>query len=738
MSGEQQSMFDLVEPQHVNRPDWLGLGMDNRRLFDALQDGWLRPPPGHSGTFLGANTHRCEPREARDSDGNRIPVQIKVDAAKLPDIGVVAFRDNHWQRMPLAEVCESDAAIFWPGPLPLFSIIDLSVSSEEHRVRLSSIGKRVSNIDVPAVSVGDIAMDTPAPSSLPPRIDAGIIIPKSYDAMRGAVCMALWAVPRIDPWLELLTETLSARPQRLSDAAKAVDASWWRFPPWMRSTDASPRGSQEHLWLAASTVFRSANCARARDTVDRIAALARQGAPKDAARIIEEWRTTTRSVLRAEAAIGHGEWREKPVGLAIQLVLSRPEPTSFKTWFEDDHVSLPPAVAWSAAVLCGLLSGYRGLDIRFRGKESQREVVAVQSLRMSSHGTSISWPGVSKDPLKWRKETGNFILSWGGREFACKQELERGKWYAADLGNEVVQRRALNMVNEKGWPCCQRVISLGEGVRSVSGAGHLESGDQTVRVRGRIRVELLRNDRVEEVLDAEEFRRLIAVEPGRFDTPPEAEHDVDAPERSICVPGLRLIHDFITEAEETEVIKEIDQSVWSDELQRRVQHYGWRYDYRSRLIDPSMHIGPLPDWAMKIARRLVDNGCFRDGLPDQVIVNEYCGNQGIAPHVDSPASFTGVVAMVSLLESWEMEFRKRRENTKVVQRLERRSATILEGEARYKWTHEIRKRKTEPGPVIPGNKKPSRVPRDRRVSLTFRKVIDAAQDRPRKEPVVHG
>lgn len=51
-------------------------------------------------------------------------------------------------------------------------------------------------------------------------------------------------------------------------------------------------------------------------------------------------------------------------------------------------------------------------------------------------------------------------------------------------------------------------------------------------------------------------------------------------------------------------------------------------------------------------------------------------------HVDSPASFTGVVAMVSLLESWEMQFRKRRENTKVV-RLGRRSATILEGEARY-------------------------------------------------------
>lgn len=264
-------------------------------------------------------------------------------------------------------------------------------------------------------------------------------VPETYDAMRGAVCMALWAVPRIDPWLDLLTETLSIRPQRLSDAAKAVDASWWRFPPWMRSTDASPSGPQEHLWLAASTVFKSANCGRASDTVDSIAGLACRGASKDGTRFIGEWRTTTHRVLRAEAAIGHDEWRESPVGLAIQLVLSRPEPTTFKTWFDDEHVNLPPAVAWSAAVLCGLLSGYRRLDTRFRGKEAQHEVVAIQSLRMSSDGISISWPGVSNDPLKWRKEPGNFILSWGGREFACKQEQERGKWYAAHLGNEVIQ-----------------------------------------------------------------------------------------------------------------------------------------------------------------------------------------------------------------------------------------------------------------------------------------------------------
>lgn len=415
MSGEQQSIFDLVEGQHDSRPDWLGVGLDNRRLFDALQDGWLRPRPGHSGTLVGANVHLSE---TKDPDGHRIPVRLKVEAAKLPDVGVVAFRDSHWQRMPLSEVSESDAAVFWPGPLPLFSIVDLCVSSEEHRVRLSSIGKRVSNIEVPVASVGYAGRDTPAPSSPPPEVDVGIIIPETYDAMRGAISMALWAVPRIDPWLELLTEALSARPQRLSDVATAVDASWWRFPPWMRAVSTSPSGSQERLWLAASDVFRSQDCGRVSETVDRIAAMACCGASNDGSSIIEEWRTTTHRVLRADAATRHDQWRQQPVGLAIQLVLSRPEPTAFKTWFDDDRISLPPAVAWSAAVLCGLLCGYRTLDTRFRGKEAQREVVAVQSLRMSSDETRMSWPEVSNDPPTWRKKSGNFILSWGGREFA--------------------------------------------------------------------------------------------------------------------------------------------------------------------------------------------------------------------------------------------------------------------------------------------------------------------------------
>ena len=82
--------------------------------------------------------------------------------------------------------------------------------------------------------------------------------------------------------------------------------------------------------------------------------------------------------------------------------------------------------------------------------------------------------------------------------------------------------------------------------------------------------------------------------------------------------------------------------------------------------------------------------------------------------------------MISLLESWEMVFRNQggRGKRKEILRLERRSATIMAKEARYQWSHEIPKRKTEPAVSSTGNeKKRRRVKRERRLSLTFRKVL---------------
>lgn len=135
-----------------------------------------------------------------------------------------------------------------------------------------------------------------------------------------------------------------------------------------------------------------------------------------------------------------------------------------------------------------------------------------------------------------------------------------------------------------------------------------------------------------------------------------------------------------------------------------------------------MRLGVLPKWAAVIARRLVDRGLVPQ-MADQLIVNEDVGKQGISAHVDSEPSFADGIAMVSLCESWEMVFREKRGTRKYACLLERGSVAVMAGDARYRWTHEIPSRKNEPNrSEEPGA--PKRIPRNRRISLTLRKVVE--------------
>lgn len=49
------------------------------------------------------------------------------------------------------------------------------------------------------------------------------------------------------------------------------------------------------------------------------------------------------------------------------------------------------------------------------------------------------------------------------------------------------------------------------------------------------------------------------------------------------VPGLCLVHEFVTEAQEAELLAAVDQQPWVDLAKRRVQHYGWEFDYVVRV-----------------------------------------------------------------------------------------------------------------------------------------------------------
>ena len=406
------------------------------------------------------------------------------------------------------------------------------------------------------------------------------------------------------------------------------------------------------------------------------------------------WLQETRRILGGESTVQVGSCEERPVGLAIQLVLTRPEPATFKTWSKD-LPGLPPGVWWSAAALCGLCHGYRRLDVGFRGTAEQRALLAVKALcAESSASCDIHWPSALVGELEWAREEGAFVLLAGRRRIACKPSGARGAWYAAKFEDGAARRRAEELAKELGWSCWNRGLRLRSGGLSVSGPGRVNVVNGVLDVQGNVSLRLPADAVIEKTFDVDRFRRQVAVASGRLPVPPGSTA-TGMPVVQLDVPGLTYVPHFLSEAEERSIIEEIGRVDWSQELRRRVQHYGWRYDYRARHVDPTMRLGSLPGWAAVIARRLVDRGLV-PRMADQLIVNEYVGNQGISAHVDSEPSFADGIAMVSLCESWEMVFREKHGTRKRCYLLERRSAAVMAGDARYRWTHEIPSRKNEP------------------------------------------
>ena len=733
---------------------WLGLVADHRRLFDALQDGWLRPRAPSAGLLTGVGAYADDPDAARS--GHPIPIRLKLDTEKLPALDVSVLRGSRWIPTPLDATESSDIAVYWPGPLPVFAISELEVAKEEERARLEGMARQFSNVELPDAPI--MVRNVPesaglaageVPTTPPTQSNRKLDIPAEVDPLHGAMSMAVWAVPRIEPWLDVLVAGLSSDHERLPKLTAAVEAGWWRFPPWMSPAAGAgqPCDLQDRLWLAAVDVLRRRSIdggAPPRALAEQIAdAAVRLGSSSCES---SDWLRTTQRILRAESVIEIDDWRACPVGMAVQLVLTRPEPTRFKSWHQD-MPSLPPAVWWSAAVLCGLHHGYRRLDTRFRGKAEQRAFIAVHALRACAE-TEIRWPSLSGKP-HWHRTDDGFALLWGDKTIAHKPDKAHGKWYAASFDDPKVRDSAMRVAKDLGWSCCwSRRLELPKGSRmSFAGSMTIRDGENPIpepvarrspatlsdmtrgpigeiHVQERTTVRLPPGHAIEEVFDVESFRRQVSVTGARLPEPPSARVPIRAMERVEVaeVPGLSHVRDFLDEAEERSIISQIDRGDWIEDLQRRVQHYGWRYDYKARRVDPAMRLGALPAWADRLARRLFDEKLVPN-LPDQVIVNEYCKEQGIGKHVDSD-SFADGIAMISLLESWEMIFRAKRSKRKVNHMLERRSVAIIEGDARYEWTHEIPKRKSEP--ITPGTRSPKRV-RERRVSLTFRKVVEGSR-----------
>jgi alkylated DNA repair dioxygenase AlkB len=175
--------------------------------------------------------------------------------------------------------------------------------------------------------------------------------------------------------------------------------------------------------------------------------------------------------------------------------------------------------------------------------------------------------------------------------------------------------------------------------------------------------------------------------------------------------GLQYLERWISEDEHGCLLAAIDVEPWLTDISRRVQHYGFRYNYETRKVDPGMFLDPLPDWSLPIANRLHVKGLMR--RPDQLIINEYLPGQGIAPHTDCIPCFGPAIASLSLGTAVVMDLLRGDDRVSIL--LRPCSLLVLADDARSEWRHGIVARKSDTW-------EGERTPRGRRVSMTFRTV----------------
>ena len=194
-------------------------------------------------------------------------------------------------------------------------------------------------------------------------------------------------------------------------------------------------------------------------------------------------------------------------------------------------------------------------------------------------------------------------------------------------------------------------------------------------------------------------------------TPPiEIPSPLASTDVSIHLPGLTIMPDWVSECEEHSIMDEIDAEVWDTTIKRRVQHYGFRFQYSRLDVDSTAEATCFPKHCQELLIRPELHGFEFN----QLTINEYWPGIGIASHCDTHSAFTDCIAVVSLLADITMDFISHDSTRKVHVCIPRRSLMLMSGDSRYGWRHSIAARKSD--------RDTSGVLRERsrRVSLTFR------------------
>lgn len=193
--------------------------------------------------------------------------------------------------------------------------------------------------------------------------------------------------------------------------------------------------------------------------------------------------------------------------------------------------------------------------------------------------------------------------------------------------------------------------------------------------------------------------------------------------KTLIPSGLIILKDFITEEEESILLKSIrtDEDEENQTLKHRsVKHFGYEFLFGTNNVDPANPMDRrIPQECDLLWERLKGRNIPMEWeCPDQLTVNEYMPGQGIPPHVDTHSAFLDPIVSLSLQSHVVMEFKK--SNLKADVFVPRRSLLLMTGESRYDWTHGITPRHIDV--ILTDNKTLTTANRSKRTSLTFRRL----------------
>lgn len=155
--------------------------------------------------------------------------------------------------------------------------------------------------------------------------------------------------------------------------------------------------------------------------------------------------------------------------------------------------------------------------------------------------------------------------------------------------------------------------------------------------------------------------------------------------------GFLYLPSFINMNEEAELLYEIHRLEWQDvvmhgmKAKRKVAHFGMDYKFGSREVSSGEKI---PEFLNPLLTKIEKEFSIPKSDIEEVLVSHYPPGAPIGWHLDAPM-FEKVIG-ISLLSSCEMRFRKREERKFAFKKvLQKRSAYLLSGEARWQWQHHI-------------------------------------------------